>query len=75
MRLSALVLIGSFGKPSLEGVEVERVELDGVEQSLLMIVAVEVAAHTVLDGCWIFEDLISGWPLFGPQSQHRVDQF
>lgn len=40
-----------------------------------MIVAVEVAAHTVLDGCWIFEDLISGWPLFGPQSQHRVDQF
>ena len=31
MRLSALVLVGSFGKPSLEGVEVERVELDGVE--------------------------------------------
>lgn len=75
MRLPALIFVGGFGEASLEGVEVEGVELDGIEQSLVLIVSVEVTAYTVFDGCWIFEDLISRWPLFRPELEHRVDKF
>lgn len=74
MRLAALILIGSFGKPSLEGVEVERIELDGVEQCLLMVVTIEVIANTVFDCCWILQNLVGGGSLLWPLSQHRVNQ-
>jgi len=59
VRLPALILIGSLGESSLEGVEVKGVELDGIEQSLLMIIAVEVTTNTVFDSRWILQDLIS----------------
>lgn len=75
MRLPALIFVGSFGESSLEGVEVEWVELDGIEQSLVLIVSIQVTAYTMFDGCWIFKDLISRWPFLGPELEHRVDQF
>lgn len=58
MGLSALVLVRRLGESSLEGVEVKWIELDGIQQSLLMIVSVKVTTHTVLDGRWIFQDLV-----------------
>lgn len=68
MRLPTLILIGSFGKSTFECVEVERIELDGIKQCilLLMVVTVEVITNTVFDGCWVFQDLIRGGSLLWP---------
>ena len=62
-----LILVRSLWEPSFEGIEVERVELDGVQQWLLVLVSkTRGISHAVPNETWMFEYLIGCWSLLRP---------